>query len=291
MMLNRLSTHVYWLPPDSTTDRPVLGVVSGANASLLVDAGNSPAHANLLLGEIARLRLAAPAYLALTHWHWDHVFGTGTLNLPTIASLETRHIVSRMAQLDWSNEALDRRVADGSEIDFCRTMMKAELPDRSRLMIKPPEIGYDGQIELDLGGVTCRIVHVGGDHSSDSSVVYVEEDRVMFLGDCLGQDLYSGPRSYTPQKFLPLIERLLSFDAAYYLEGHAPEPQSHLALADDLAIYQTIGREVERCGPDHPGLLSALQSRLGRPPDADELSIVESYLAGLAKLTGQASVK
>lgn len=289
-MLTQLSPHVYWLPPDSRTDRPVLGVVSGVNASLLVDAGNSPAHAGLLLDEIARLRLPPPAYLALTHWHWDHIFGTGALNLPTIASLETRRIVSRMAQLDWSDQALDRRVAEGSEIDFCRTMMKAELPDRSRLVIKPPEIGFEGQIELDLGGVTCRIVHVGGDHSSDSSVVFVEEDRVIFLGDCLGEDLYSGPRSYTPQKFLPLIERLLGFDAAFYLEGHAPEPQSRQALADDLAIYQAIGREVERCGPDRPGLLSALQFRLGRSLNADELGILDSYLAGLAKLTSQASL-
>ena len=153
-MLNQLSRHVYWLPPDSRTDRPVLGVVSGSNATLLVDAGNSPAHANLLLAEITRLRLPPPAFLVLTHWHWDHIFGAHTLDLPTIASLETRRIVTQMAQLDWSDKALDRRVAEGSEIDFCRTMMKAELPDRSQLVIKPPEIGFTGQIELDLGGVT-----------------------------------------------------------------------------------------------------------------------------------------
>jgi hypothetical protein len=30
----------------------------------------------------------------------DHVFGAQTLNLPTVASLETRRIVTYMAQLD-----------------------------------------------------------------------------------------------------------------------------------------------------------------------------------------------
>ena len=270
--------------PNSRTDRPVLGAVCGTRATLLVDAGNSPAHARLLLDEVARLRLPPPAYLVLTHWHWDHVFGAHTLDLPTIASLETQRIVTSMAALDWSDKALDRRVADGSEIDFCRTMMKAELPDRSQLVIKPPEIGFEGQIELDLGGVTCQIVHVAGDHSANSSVVHVVEDRVLFLGDCLCEDLYSGPSSYTPQKFLPLIERIFSFEAEFFLEGHAPEPESRQTLADELAKYQLIGREAERSGPDQPKLLSAVQSTLGRPLNAEELEIVESYLAGLKKI-------
>ena len=281
--LNQLSPHVFWLPPDSRTDRPVLGVVCGTRATLLVDAGNSPAHAGLLLAEIARLRLPPPTYLVLTHWHWDHVFGAQTLNLPTIASLETRRIVTHMAQLDWSNKALDRRVADGSEIDFCRTMIKAELPDRSQLVIKPPEIGFEGQIELDLGGVTCQIVHVAGDHSADSSVVFVVEDRVLFLGDCLCEDLYSGPRSYTTQNFLPLIERIFSFKADFFLEGHAPEPASRQALLAELAVYQWIGREVEHSGADRARLLDAVQVKLGRPANEEELEIVESYLAGLNK--------
>ena len=283
-MLKQITPHVYYLPPDSRTDRPVLGVVSGSRASLLVDAGNSPAHANLLLDEITRLRLPSPAYLVLTHWHWDHIFGAHTLNLPTIASMETRQMVTHMAQLDWSDRALDRRVEEGSEIDFCRTMIKAELPDRRQLVIKPPEIGFERQIELDLGGVICRIVHVAGDHSADSSVVHVVEDRVMFLGDCLGEDLYSGPRSYTPQKFLPLIERIMSFEVDFFLEGHAPEPETRRALTDELAIYQLIGREAEHSGPDRPGLLAALQTRLGRPVNEEELEIVEAYLAGLNKL-------
>ncbi len=281
--MNQLSPHVYWLPPDSRTDRPVLGAVCGTRATLLVDAGNSPAHAGLLLAEVARLRLPPPTYLVLTHWHWDHVFGAQTLNLPTIASLETRRIVTHMAQLDWSDKALDRRVVDGSEIDFCRTMIKAELPDRSQLVIKPPEIGFDGQIELDLGGVTCQIVHVAGDHSADSSVVYVMEDRVLFLGDCLCEDLHSGPRSYTTQKFLPLIERIFSFNANFFLEGHADEPASRQTLLAEMAKYQMIGREVERSGADRARLLDAVQVQLGRPVNEEELEIVESYLAGLNK--------
>lgn len=282
-MLNALTPHVHWLPPERRTDRPVLGVVSGAHGSLLVDAGNSPAHARLLLGEITRLRLPAPAFLVLTHWHWDHIFGAHTLNLPTLASRETQRRVNQLAGLDWSDAALDRRVADGSEIDFCRRMIQAELPDRRGLVIKPPEIGFEGQVEIDLGGVTCRLVHVGGDHGGDASVVYVVEDGVIFLGDCLSEDFYSGPHSYTPEKFLPLVERLLSFEAAYALEGHAPQPTSLAALAAELEIYRHIGRAAARCGDDRAALLADLHAYLGAAPDEEQAAIVDAFLAGLRK--------
>ncbi|MFK7801135.1 MAG: MBL fold metallo-hydrolase, partial [Anaerolineae bacterium] len=87
--LNQISEHVYWLAPDSTTDRPTLGAIIGNEATLLVDAGNSPTHAQLFLDELATLRPTNRKYLVLTHWHWDHVFGTSVFDMPIIAHQET----------------------------------------------------------------------------------------------------------------------------------------------------------------------------------------------------------
>ena len=219
---NPISPHVYWLSPDSTTDRPTLGVVAGSRGSLLVDAGNSVAHAHVLLHEIERRNLATPKFLMLTHWHWDHVFGATALWLPAFAYIETQRVVRVMAQLDWGDAALDQRVADGIEIAFCHDMLKAELPDRSNLVIRPPDIAFDARVEIDLGGVTCHIAHVGGDHAPDASIVYIPEDKIMFVSDCLGDDLYHGPRRCTTTNLFALLDRLLAYDVAYYLDGHSP---------------------------------------------------------------------
>ena len=67
--------------------RPVHGPASPRrhrreHATLIVDAGNSPRHARLLLDEVARLPIPSPTYLALTHWHWDHVFGASACLFP-----------------------------------------------------------------------------------------------------------------------------------------------------------------------------------------------------------------
>ncbi len=281
--LSHLTPHVYWLPPDERSDRPILGAVAGAQATLLVDAGNSPAHARLLLGALAGINVAPPHFVALTHWHWDHVFGTGALDLPTFASAETRRVVAEMAQLDWSDEALERRVQEGSEITFCRDMMRVELPDRSGLAIRPPDVAFSGEVALDLGGVTCRLVHVGGDHGADCSVVYVEPDRVLFLGDCLGEDLYHGAWSYTTARLFPLLDRLLGFGAAWCLEAHNPEPLPGSQQAADAALLRTIGRTVEQFGGDRTRIVPALQAALRMPLNDDHLAIVEAFVNGLQK--------
>src|SRR5436190_734052 len=93
----QITPHVFWLSPNSATDRPTLGVIAGERGTLIVDAGNSPAHARHLLDEMAHRGLAAPTFVLLTHWHWDHIFGATEFHVPILAHAETKRIVNEMA--------------------------------------------------------------------------------------------------------------------------------------------------------------------------------------------------
>lgn len=280
--LNTISEHIHWLPPDGKTDRPVLGVIRGRKGTLLVDAGNSPAHARLLLAEMATLGDIRPTYIALTHWHWDHVFGGAVFDTPIIAHRETAAHLRDMAQLDWRDAALDARVAAGTEIDFCRTMMKAEMPDRSELVIRPPDITFSQEMTLDLGDVTCELKHVGGDHSADSTLIYIPEEKVVFLGDCLYVDIYNEPHRYTTDKLFPLIDAVLAYDADSYLLGHHDAVMSKAELTAWMTDLQMIGRAVERIGNRRTELLRELPSQLGRDLNEDDNEDLDAFLAGIA---------
>ena len=277
----QISSHGYWLSPDHTTDRPTLGVIAGAHGTLVIDAGNSPAHVQVLLRAMTQHHLSPPTFAVLTHWHWDHVFGTSALDVPTLASQETARIVRVLAALNWSDAALDQRVADGTEIAFCRDMIKGEWPDRSQLVIRPPEIAFATDVTLDLGGVTCQLVHVGGDHAHDSTLVYIPEDKLLFLSDCIYDDLYHGPRRLTTPQLFPLLDRLLAYDVDYYLGGHDPEPLPRTRFAADAALLKTIGETVTTMAPDRTAILAALPDLLGTPLTADHGEMVDAFLAGL----------
>lgn len=276
-----LTNHVYWLTPDETTDRPVLGAVVGTAGTLIIDAGNSTAHAGLLLDRLANKGVAPPTYLVLTHWHWDHVFGTAAFNVPTFATQETKRIVEEMAGWDWNDEALDARVEAGIEIEFCRDMIKKELPDRSSLVLRPPGIAFSHEIAFDLGDVTCRVVHVGGDHAGDACVVYIPQDKVVFLSDCLAPDLYNDPPTYTTKKLFPLLDKILAFEADIYLYGHYDQPVPRAEIEEYAAILRTIGRKVDEIGYNRERIISELKAELSRPLDDDDIETIDDFLAGL----------
>jgi glyoxylase-like metal-dependent hydrolase (beta-lactamase superfamily II) len=279
LKLNQISPHVYWLPPDATTDRPILGAVAGERCTLIIDAGNSPAHAQQFQQALVGVKLAPPRFMVLTHWHWDHVFGTIAWPLPTFASVETQRKLSEMAGLDWSDAALDERVAAGIEIEFCRDMMKLELPDQTQRRLIPPDIAFTTQVTLDLGGISSHLIHVGGDHAPDATIVYVPEERILFLGDCIYPNLYHQPPCYTTQRLFPLIDRLLSYEVDYYLEAHNPDPVPHTEMREYMARLKTIGQEVDHRGNDREAILAALQDR--GDLSEDDIELVDYFLAGL----------
>ena len=279
--LQQHSPRVHWLPPDETTDRPILGAISGQNGSFVIESGNSPTHAQLLLDQIGHL--PPVRYLCLTHWHWDHVFGTTAFSnaVPVFAHSQTKEMVEQMAAWDWSDEALDQRVADGMEIAFCRDMIKLELPDRSDLVIRPPDIAFDSQVDIDLGGITCQLIHVGGDHAADSSIVYVPEEKVVFLSDSLYPSIYIEPRYYTSQ-INALYTKILSLDATHYFWGHGPEVMTRPELereAEQLSIISELVRDTAVSDPQ--ALLTHLQQTHPHLIDEYTLETITLFQNGL----------
>ncbi len=218
--LEQASEHVWWFTPDEATDRPALAAVAGTRVTALLEVGASPAHTASFLAALAPLGLPPVVVAVLTHWHWDHSFGGAALSCPIAAQRETADALALQASYDWSDEALDARVADGTEIAFCRDMIRIELPDRSELDIVLPQIVFDTSLTLDLGGVRVEVVPVGGDHAADSCVMHVVEDGLLFLGDCLYERLYPPEPGLTPATVRALVARVRGLGATYAIEGH-----------------------------------------------------------------------
>ncbi len=276
--LEALTEHIFYLPHYDKTDRPVLGAVCGKDAALVVDAGASAAHARLFLRELEKHSPSRPRYMAVTHWHWDHVFGIHEMDLLTMAHVDTVAKVKEMAALDWGDEALDRRVAEGTEIEFCRECLKLELPERDNLVLRAPDIGFHDKLEIHLGELECVIEHVGGDHSADSSVVFVPRDRVLFIGDCIYPDLYHG-ETYTTERLFPLMDRLLAFDADIYIDSHKP-PLSREAMTQRCTEIRRMGKLAETHGKNQKAITTAWKKATGTEPDQDDWAVLDCFLAG-----------
>lgn len=266
-----LTDHVDRFTPDDRSDRPALGAIHGDSATLLVEGGASVAHLGSFVAELAARGRPPVTAIALTHWHWDHSFGSAAVRVPVIAYADSAAELELQAGYDWSDAALDARVADGRELAFCRDMIKVEIPDRSDLEIVVPTVIVNDRHTVDVGGVTAVIEHVGGDHAPDSCVVYVPEDRVLFLGDCLYQRLHAPQPQLTIAGVRALTNKLSRFDVAVAVEGHDDDVADTTGFAARLAELRHAADLVEAGGAD------AVTAAGG---DAELVELVEFLIVG-----------
>jgi glyoxylase-like metal-dependent hydrolase (beta-lactamase superfamily II) len=276
--VDQVSPHVWRSLPDDGSDRPALGMVAGESASLLLDVGASPRHTRSFLDVMDGHRLPPLRAAVLTHWHWDHSFGGAALDVPIAGQRETWRELVHQAGLDWSDAALDQRVEAGQELAFCRDMLRVEIPDRADLVIVPPQIVFEERIVFDLGGVTCDVRHVGGDHAADSCVIHVVEDDLLFLGDCLYQRLYAPVEHYTPAVLRALVARIAGFEARIAVAGHSDEVLDAALFGDQLDMLARAAAAAVELGP----------AALDRASGEDERETLEFLLAGIALQSGRA---
>ncbi|WP_320257617.1 MBL fold metallo-hydrolase [Cytobacillus sp. IB215316] len=282
MMLHTLTKNIYYMDFNQETDQPILLLVVGKEKSLVIDAGNSPKHAEKFLEEVRQLNVPYPSYLAITHWHWDHVFGIETMNLPTISHEMTKEKLEEMSRFEWDDKSIIERVQAGIESEFCQDyLLRAMTEDeRKQLKIQLPDMTFSGKLTINLGGVTCILEHVGGDHAPDSIVIHVPEERVLVISDCLWVDIYERSFKYSKENIYPLIDKILSYDVDYYVSSHI-NPETKQQLADYyLNVVKAIGDLVESNDTEQQAIQKFV-NHYNRKPNEDERFLLKAFIKGV----------
>jgi glyoxylase-like metal-dependent hydrolase (beta-lactamase superfamily II) len=277
--LQKLSNRLYYLPPYQKTDRPIVAAIVGDHQTLLIDAGNSSNHAKLFKEQLASYHISGDI-LALTHWHWDHVFGLSEMGIPSIANFMTYNKLKELQKLSWEDKPLDERVEAGIEIPFCADAIKLELGRKREVIIPDSTIIFEKRIKLNLGGVTCIIEHIGGDHSPDSNLLYIPEEKMLFLGDCLYANMYAEKWHYTIEKMSKLLEKIEGYEAEIYFLSHHPAPLTKDEFASFVSLLKTSAELTKK----HKGKLKAISEEMHthfqRELTEDDLEIIMYFING-----------
>lgn len=217
--LQKIKNDVFVFPFDQETDFPNVGYIRGKERAMLVDAGCGPKTTAQIHRQLVENDLPLPEMIAVTHYHWDHSFGCAYMDAVSVGSEYTNGKLTELKEM--SIAVVDDIISDDLMPEFCREHILMEFPDVSKIEIKTLDRVISEPEEIDLGEKTVVLIPVISSHSEGSLLVYVKEDRVLFIGDAdcgyiVGTEFVDDFAKL--EEFAKVIE---SIDCDYIVEGHA----------------------------------------------------------------------
>jgi glyoxylase-like metal-dependent hydrolase (beta-lactamase superfamily II) len=172
----KISEHVY-----AIVGFPNIAIVTGTRGALVVDTGMGAKNGAAIVREVKKLtqKQAGVSQLYLTtttHFHPEHSTGEQAFPPNTV-------LIRNTAQ----QEEMNRRGAEYIETFSSRSAQNKELLKDVKL--RTPDILYDRELKLDLGGVTARLFWLGAAHTKGDELIMVEPDSVLIPGDIVQSKL------------------------------------------------------------------------------------------------------
>ncbi|WP_022762590.1 MBL fold metallo-hydrolase [Butyrivibrio sp. AD3002] len=224
MELKRLSEHIWYMPFETERDRPNLGYVKGDNWSLAIDAGHSAAHTKEFYALLKKEDLPLPSLTVLTHWHWDHTFGMHAVNGLCLANAKTNEYLSQ-----WKTK-IEKN--GPSEFFAMHESIRREYSGGSEVIVVKADMIFSGEITLDLGGCIVKAIQTEAPHTDDSTVVYIENDKSLFLGDSTCDDFVTGVKRADLCEILS--DTIRKINPEICVEGHWTPENTQDTLKDML---------------------------------------------------------
>ena len=200
---------------------PNIAIVVGNRATLVVDTGLGPRNGATIARVAAKL---APGnrklFLTTTHFHPEHAAGDAGFGAGTILIRDS--VQQREMELHGKEmvELFAGRSAENKEL-------------LANATLRAPDITFEGEAQLDLGGVTARLIWFGGAHTKGDELTFVEPDRTLISGDVVQNKVV--PNIFrdggTPASWLAVLDKVAALNALHVLPDHsAPGDGSMVAL-------------------------------------------------------------
>lgn len=219
-MLNKLSDTIYYLSNQEDRGRPTLGLVCGDRYSLLIDSGNSPQHAQDFLLEIEKLNVPPVKYVVITHAHWDHFLGMNEFDASVIVNSQTNEKIKEWQSLSLDDRSLQKYVTTNQMSPMCRKIIQTDMPNRDSFKLQSPDVVFENALTIDLGNKVCKLERIKSTHTDDSTIIYIPDEKVLFLGDCAYGTTTNALFHYKQSLLLPMMKDIQKYDAEMFLLGH-----------------------------------------------------------------------
>jgi glyoxylase-like metal-dependent hydrolase (beta-lactamase superfamily II) len=205
---------------------PNIAIIVGTRATLVVDTGLGPANGATIARVVTKLAPANPKlFLTTTHFHPEHAAGEAGFPRGTIL---IRNSVQQQEMELHGKEMVDSFAS--------RSPQQKELLANATL--RTPDITFDTEAKIDLGGVTARLLWFGGAHTKGDELTFVEPDRTLISGDVVQNKVV--PSIFgdggTPSSWLAVLDKIAALNALHVLPDHSAPGDGSMVDAEKKFI-------------------------------------------------------
>lgn len=227
--VTRVSEHV-----SAIMGFPNIGIVVGERATLVVDTGLGPRNGAIALHEAQNLARGPVLYLTTTHYHPEHAAGEEAFPARTI-------LVRPIAQ----QKELDERGMQFVEMFSSRSAQMKEL--LAGVKFRAPDITFEKEITLDLGGVTARLFWMGQAHTKGDELIDVEPDSTLISGDVVQNRMVPNlpDENASMRGWVEILAKLRPMKWAHILPDHSAPGDGSLIEEDYQFFSQLQARALE----------------------------------------------
>jgi glyoxylase-like metal-dependent hydrolase (beta-lactamase superfamily II) len=254
---------------------PNIAIVVGSRATLVVDTGLGPKNGATAARVAAKLALGnRKLFLTTTHFHPEHAGGEPGFPAGTIL---IRDAVQQREMELHGQEMLD--------MFSQRSEQNKEL--LAGVVLRSPDVLFDQEAKVDLGGVTARLLWFGGAHTKGDELTFVEPDRTLISGDVVQNKTM--PNIFgdggTPASWLAVLDKVAALHAAHVLPDHSDPGDGSLVAAERELISgirtQALALKRQSVSADDAGkqVSAGLKNRHPDWPNTDASGFVKSVYA------------
>lgn len=155
---------------------PNIAIVAGNRATLVVDTALGAKNGAIVASEAKKVSHGALLYLTTTHYHPEHAGGD--------QGFPTNTLIIRDA-------AQDKEVHELGDQMYQRFRAMPQFAPflEQGHKFRPADVVFEKEATLDLGGVTARLLWLGGGHTNGDELIYVPEDSTLISGDVVQNKL------------------------------------------------------------------------------------------------------
>jgi glyoxylase-like metal-dependent hydrolase (beta-lactamase superfamily II) len=213
---------------------PNIGVIGGTHSVLVVDTGLGPRNAENVLKFALEYAKVRKLYLTTTHFHPEHAFGA------QVFSTEATFLINR-------DQAEDLRVKGPGYLEMFTTLGEEVARELHGVEFVAPDIVYDREYDLDLGGRVVQMRATGRAHSAGDQIVKVPDEDVLFTGDLVETGQFAIFPWFPPHdvdvsgiRWLAVMRRLSAESPRIVVPGHgdAGGPQLLADMRDYLELLR-----------------------------------------------------